>query len=1623
MDTGEAQFLAAIEPFLEQAIKGPYPAFRDGNKLALDAEAFLRGFHEDASPDELAGLSTVDLLTLAHDFWTWRRSLGDKPRGIRLRSAEGDEGRSLRRDVIEIVGPDMPFLVDSALGELADQGVQPLALFHPIAPAAVGKISMIQLHAAPMAKDIADATLAGLTATIQDVHAAVADFQILKRRMNDCADELGRSKAGVDRAEISEAIALLRWLAADRFTFLGARDYEYARDENGGFAADEPIILQETGLGLLRDPERYVLRRSAEPLMLTAEIQRLLQDKTPLVVAKSTLRSRVHRRASADYIGVKRYDAEGNVVGETRFIGLFTSDAYNEMTRDIPVLRRKVEWVLENAGFTPGSHNQKTLANILETYPRDELWQIEQGELERISRGILHLIDRPRPRVFVRRDRFNRFVSVLAFLPKDRFNSVLREAVGRKLEDSFGGHVESFYPQLGEGPLARVHYLVADIDRARPDPDPIALEHAISALTRTWDDSFEDAVAASNQVSDPDRDALNRRARGAFSAGYRERFDVNEALIDLIQLSVARADETVRVRAYRWQTDAPNILRCKIYVRDALLPLSATLPILENMGLFVESELNFPVKLAAFGDRPAQSVFIHDIELRSKDGQAIAFDVVERSFEEAFAAIWTGVTENDGFNRLILALGIGWREAALLRALARYRQQTGLDPSQVVQEAALADHPEISAKILALFRVRFDPSLPEPVADRQAWADRIEKEIEAALNEVASLDADRVLRRIARLVKAIVRTNYYQHTVEGGVKRYMSFKIASQTLEDLPLPKPYREIWVAGPEVEGVHLRFGAVARGGLRWSDRRDDFRTEVLDLVKAQQVKNAIIVPVGAKGGFFPKLLPARSAPNFAEVGQAAYKTFLRGLLDITDNITAQGLKAPPEVVRWDGDDPYLVVAADKGTATFSDIANGISAEYGHWLGDAFASGGSVGYDHKAMGITAKGAWEAVKRHFREIGKDIQTEPFTVVGVGDMSGDVFGNGMLLSRQIQLVAAFDHRDIFIDPQPDIEASFKERERMFALPRSSWQDYNKDLISKGGGVFSRALKAIPLTAEMAALTGLSGQTATPSELMNALLKAQVELLWFGGIGTFVKAGAESHAQVGDKTNDPHRVDAEDLRALVIGEGANLGVTQAGRVAFAKKGGRINTDAVDNSAGVDTSDHEVNIKILLADVIGSGALPASERDGLLASMTDEVSILVLAHNYHQTLALTLAQDRAGPDIDSHERFIERLEKIGKLSRVVEGLPSAEDLRARRESGQGLTRPELAKLIAYAKIDLFDSLVASLTPDDPHFEQTLISYFPTPLGKFDLQMKRHRLRREIIATRHADALINMGGPTFIDRVRDTVRAEPVTVAAAFEAARHIYEFDAMAARINALDNLVPAKTQSTLHQEITFSLRRLVSYLVRRGDIGTGPGQRGIAEVIGAYRPVVSLQRSAAATTLTATELQRCQDRQAIYERAGAPADLARDISLLPVMVAALDVADLAGRKNWDPKAAACLYRAVGAGLGLDRIRAAAAEMSLAQHWDRLAVRRAVEEIYEDQRALAEAAMNSVASVPLSPDRTWAEQVSAEWVAQLGQVAVQARAAIAELEASGPWTFAKLMIAAAELNGLAKTVSRG
>ena len=1587
-----------------------------------EARSFLAQAWDDYVADETPGLDGKDLGVLLASAWALagERKPGEAAR-ITIGPLTGADGRPAGYDSIAIAQDDRPFLVDSVMGELAEAGVTVRSMYHPIVEIVGGRASLIIVVIDPLPQERRDALGEGLALTMADVRGAVTDHAAMNALMASSIAHLEASPRGVDPEILAENLAFLQWLQADHFVFLGARDYDYPRTKDGGYEAEAPLSQSGAGLGVLADPARTVLRRANEPAVLTRSMKKQLDLSEPVTVAKANLRSRVHRRTYMDYIGVKRFGEDGRPSGETRFVGLFTVEAYDRAASQVPLVRRKVANALTRAGKVVGSHNEKRLKNILENYPRDELFQITETELLDISLGILHLHDRPRIKTFTRKDPFDRFVSVLAFIPRERFDASVRERIGKILASAWGGRVSAWYPQLSDQPLVRIHYIIGVTPGDHPIPDQRLLAVEIAEAGRSWIDRFESALREA-RVDDVAVGPLSARWAEAFGASYRDRYNADEAVRDLQaadslnQSGLNDGGAPVAVRAFRGEQDGPLNFRFKLYRRGAPVPLSDVLPVLADMGLKTLEEWGHAL-------RPSGDSYIHVHEFLMEDprGGGLDFADVKGPFEAAFSAVWTGLTESDGFNRLVLELGVTWREAALVRTLARYRQQTGLDPSQAVQEEALRDYPAVARGLLALFAAKFDPAAGGDAASREPAIEKLVAEITALLQGVKSLDHDRALRRMMLLVQAIKRTNYYQTGADGAPKPHISIKIASRELTDLPLPKPFREIFVWAPHVEGVHLRFGPVARGGLRWSDRRDDFRTEVLGLVKAQQVKNAVIVPVGSKGGFFPKCLAdivRAGGDRDAQQGEAirAYKTFLSGLLDVTDNIARDGAVVPPAaVVRFEGDDPYLVVAADKGTATFSDIANGISADYGFWLDDAFASGGSVGYDHKVMGITARGTWEAVKRHFREMGKDIQTEPFTVVGVGDMSGDVFGNGMLLSKAIQLVAAFDHRDIFIDPNPDPATSWIERDRLFKLPRSSWQDYDKSKISKGGGVFPRSAKSIELSPEIKAALDIQEDALDPAALMKAILLAPAELLYFGGIGTYVKAAHETDAQVGDKANDSIRVDGVEVRAKVIGEGANLGLTQAGRIGFARNGGRINTDAIDNSAGVDSSDHEVNIKILTGAAIASGALKAVERNALLASMTEEVGLKVLVHNYDQTLAVSLQEDDGIAALDSQQQFMQWLGAKGKLDRKVEGLPDDLKLAEMKVSGQALTRPELAVLTAYAKLELFDDVVASTAPDDPFFKQTLVRYFPAPLAKFEDDMQRHRLRREIISTILSNEIVNMCGPTFPERLRLSARCDTAAMVLAFEAARQIFRLDQAWDEVSALDLKIPAEAQTALYQEIAMVLRRQTFWLARRA---VRPGCT-VDALIEAYRPAADALRAVGGSVLSRFEQSRLEGRVQDFVGLGAPEAMARTVAILRPLVATADIGDLAREAGWPEPAMATLYHQVGAAFDFDRLRAGAGSVPSVDHFDRLAVRRLIEDLMVEQTTLTRAVAVE-AKVSAGASEAAAEAAVDAWVGPRQEIVEGLRASVDEITASGAgWTFAKLTIANSVIREIASS----
>ncbi len=1434
-----------------------------------------------------------------------------------------------------------------------------------------------------------------LRGVLGEVRLAVQDWKPMLERVNGLVAELKTNPPPLPVDEIAEAIQFLQWLLADNFTFIGMRDYVFdGRDLAPNF---------DSGLGIMRSRELRVLGRGHEQLEFTPEIMAFLKEPRPLIIAKANIHSHVHRRVYLDYVGVKRFDAAGNLAGEFRIVGLFTSTAYTRSAHSIPYLRRKIGHVEERAGFDSHSHFGKTLATVLEHYPRDELFQIDEETLFHFALAIMQLDERPRVRVLARRDRFDRFVSVLVFVPRERYDSAIRAKIGDYLASAFVGRVSAFYPFFPEGPLVRVHFIIGRTDGATPEVDRVTLEDAISGIVRTWSDGLMQALSLTH-APEAAR-ALFERYREAFSHGFQDTYAPSVAANDIRVIEGLDEKRLLGVDFHHRLEEEQRAVGLKIWSFGRPLPLSERVPVLENMGFRVVDERTFHIAQKRDG---AHTVWFHDMLLERRDGTAIELDKGKARLEAAFLMVMRGAAENDGYNALTLAGGLGWRDVALIRALSRYLRQIRVPYSQDYMWATLVKHFVIVDDIVELFYARFDPR-PAAAEDREAKQKAIVEGIEQELQNVQSLDEDRILRHFVNVVQSAIRTNFFQTDAEGQPKAMIAVKFKSGEITDLPLPRPLYEISVYSPRVEGVHLRFGKVARGGIRWSDRPQDFRTEILGLVKAQQVKNAVIVPVGAKGGFVPKHMPMGATRDQVQAeGIATYKLFIGTMLDITDNYAPDGKIIPPaDVVRHEGDDPYLVVAADKGTATFSDIANGLSIEHDYWLGDAFASGGSAGYDHKAMGITARGAWEAVKRHFREMDIDIGVTPFTAVGVGDMSGDVFGNGMLRETTTKLVAAFDHRDIFIDPDPDPAASFKERQRMFQLPRSSWQDYDKTLISKGGGVYPRASKEIRLSPEARKRFDVA-EAVTPQQLMKAILTAKVDLLFFGGIGTYVRASSESDEAAGDRANDSIRITGDDLRVKVIGEGANLGMTQRGRVEAALNGVRLNTDAIDNSAGVNTSDVEVNIKVALSPLLRSGALTIEARNALLVEMTDEVARLVLRNNYQQTLALSLAQRRGLEDMGFQQRLMQTLETRGELDRAVEFLPDEVALADRRKRNAALTRPELSVLLAYAKLSLYNELLGSTVPDDPFLSRELERYFPKEMSeRYDDALHKHRLRREIIATQLTNSMINRGGATLIVRIADQTGAAPAAIAAAFAAVRNSYGLIELNGEIDGLDNKIAGKTQLDLYAVVQDLLLDRLVWFLRNVDL-----KQGLEKIVAHYKEGIAQVAAALDSALSKQAAGVRNTRVEHLTKAGVPEALALRLANLPLLKAATDIVFVADRAQKPVAEVTATYFATEAYFQLDRVAGAVPGIVVSDYFDRLALDRALDSIGDAERRLTAAMVGNGQGSGIAG----AGAVD-EWIKPRQAEVERIRAAIHEIAGSG-LTLSKLLVAASLLGDLAR-----
>ncbi|MDO9428837.1 MAG: NAD-glutamate dehydrogenase [Methylobacterium sp.] len=1575
---------------------------------------FVRDLFGRASPEDLAPYTpeaVADLALAARQHLAAPRDPG-APCDLRLSDLTVDrDGRPRELTVVEVVNDNRPFLLDSALAELTGQGLTPLLVAHPIlgverdgdgalvrvvgettadAHGAFARESFIHLHLDRLdAGEARDRVAAGLAAVFRDVARATDDHDAMAERLDVLARDYATGPASLPEAEMREAHAFLEWLRDGHFTLLGLREYDLT---GGGHA-----VVPEANLGVLRDPAVEVLRRGRTLADDTPEIRAFLEEPQALLVTKASIKSRVHRAAHLDYVGIKLFSRDGSLSGEVRLVGLFTAAAYTALAREVPYLRRKVAAVVARADLDPTSHAGRSLLNVLETYPRDDLFQIDLDRLYRFTLAIGSLAEGPRIRVLSRPDRFGRFVSLLVYVPKDRYDSQVRARIGLYLAKAYGGRFSASYPDFPEGPLARTHYIIGLPEDGAAERDPAALEAGIGALVRTWGDDLR--LALSEAMPGRQARALAARYTDAFSAAYRENFAPAVAIGDIAVLEALSEARPRAVDIGRRDTDPAHQIRLKVFSRGASLSLSDRVPALENLGFRVINERTYRIRT---GDGPdAAQVWLHDMLLERATGAPIDRDRLEAPLEAALLAVAAGDAESDGYNRLVLEAELGWRDVALLRGLGRYLRQLRVRYGQDYLAATLSQHPAIATRIVALFHSRFDPAGQDHAAREAA----IRAEIETALSDVTSLDEDRILRRFVNLVEAAVRTNFFQTRDDGGMRETIAFKFACSKVSGMPLPRPFFEIFVYAPRLEGVHLRYGYVARGGLRWSDRPEDFRTEILGLVKAQQVKNAVIVPVGAKGGFFPKRLPpASDREAWLAEGTESYRVFIRTLLELTDNIVDDAIRPPADTVRHDSDDAYLVVAADKGTATFSDIANALSLERGHWLGDAFASGGSQGYDHKRMGITARGAWEAVKRHFREMDVDVQSDPVTVVGVGDMSGDVFGNGMLLSRSLRLVAAFDHRDIFLDPAPDPAASFAERRRLFDLGRSSWRDYDTALVSPGGGVFSRSLKTIPLSSEIQAVLGFERAEATPAEVMQAILKAPVDLLWFGGIGTYVRAGSETDEDAGDRANDAVRITGSVLRARVVGEGANLGLTQRGRIEAARAGVRLNTDAIDNSAGVNTSDVEVNIKIALMTPERDGRLDAPARNALLAAMTDEVAALVLRNNELQTLALSLALRRGMGETGFAVRTLQALEAEGRLDRTVEFLPDDAAIAERMRRGEGLTRPEYAVVLAYAKLSLYDAILASPVPNDPYFDRELQRYFPQALRtQFPDAVKGHRLRREIIATALSNIIVNRGGPSLVTRLVDETGADAATIAKAYAVTRDAFGLMELNLAIDKLAGAVPGQAQLDLYADVQDLLTGRIVWFIRNLDLSGS-----VAPLVARYREGIAAVMAALPDILSPEATGALDARQAELTGHGLPPDAARRLASLAALAAGPDIVRVAEDGGRPVAGIAATHFAIARHFRLDDLVAAARKVPVDDTFDRVALERAVSGISTAHRRLT---AEVVADVGDGPDAVEA------WIAARGPALTRIRTAVDAITASG-LSVSKATVAASLLADLAR-----
>ncbi|ROT99232.1 NAD-glutamate dehydrogenase [Marinobacter sp. R17] len=1508
--------------------------------------------------DELLARRFADVYGSVLAAWKFiqNRAAADSPVAVFNPDLESDGWQSTH-SVIFILHPNIPFLIDSIRIAINQREIGTHTLYHAIlqverdrngklkklhdrdSKASKAKTSYEAMIVLEIDRHSDPEELRGLEdelqQVLQEVRIAVDDFPAMKAKSAEILKELDNCKAKISNDDIKEAHRFLEWLADDHFTFLGYDEYDFVKEKGGMLVTQVP----NSEMGILRVHNERPVKVRLEELPQRTRTEMTRTDDI-FIFAKSAQRSRVHRPAYPDYIAVKKFNAKGEVIGERRFLGLYTSHVYQERPDQIPLLRRKITEVIKRSGFLRDDYAGKELDQILTVYPRDELFQIEADELYRVALDILYIQERRMIKVFMREDVYGQFVTCLAFFPRDIYNTELRLNVEQVLMERLGAEDIEFVTHFSESVLARVQFTIR-VPQVENRQLPVHdIQEQVIALAQSWRDGLSDAL---HETHGEERgNELIRLYRNAFPGSYRDKFSPRRAAIDLEHIVDAANSSQLEMSFYRALEEEESTVHFKLFAPDEQLPLSDVLPIFHNLGFRVLGEHPFEVV-----DRNGRSVWIHDFSLQAYTGKIVDIHRIRPIFEDLFRRVWYGEAENDNFNRLILACYLDWRQIAMLRSYARYMRQIRISNSQTFISNTLVNHVGLAQNLLDFFAVRFDPERNQSAGKSAAAQQKLELEFNAGLDDVENLSEDRVLRLYLDLMKATQRTNYFQADADGNHKPYISYKFRPSEIPDMPLPMPMFEIYVYSPRVEGVHLRGGKVARGGLRWSDRFEDYRTEILGLVKAQQVKNAVIVPVGAKGGFVAKQLPdGGDRDAFQREGIEAYKTFVRGLLDVTDNLIDGAIRPPQNVVRHDEDDHYLVVAADKGTATFSDIANGLSKEYDFWLGDAFASGGSQGYDHKKMGITAKGAWVSVERHFRELGINPATDDFTVIGIGDMAGDVFGNGLLRSEHAKLIAAFNHMHIFVDPSPDPKKSFEERKRLFELPRSAWTDYNADLISKGGGVFNRSAKSIPVSAEMKKLFNIKSDRVPPNMLISHILKAQADLLWFGGIGTYVKGSKETHSDVGDKANDGLRVNGKELRVKVVGEGGNLGMTQLSRIEFGLNGGRLNTDFIDNAGGVDCSDHEVNMKILLNRVVANGDLTEKQRNNMLEKMTDDVSELVLLNNYRQTQALSIANTDTTTRLEEYRRLMNTLESEGKLNRELEFLPDEETLAERKLDKKGLTRPELSVLISYVKGDLKQLLTESDLPDEPSLAKEMNKVFPDALiKKFGKELGEHQLRREIIATQIANDMVNHMGITFVDRLAKSTGASVSAIAMAWLIARDVFRIDEWWNKIEALDNKVPAALQLELMNELIRLVRRAVRWLLRnrRSELNIQSHvdrfAKSLSDIIAQLPDYLGHQSG-----------EEWREHYDALVKKSIPEDVAAVVAGTSYLYSALGIIEAHETTQVPLKQVANLYYSLGERLDLNWFAGAVAKLSPSSHWEALARESFREDLDWQQRAL-------------------------------------------------------------------------